>query len=501
MKKIIFTIVVFLIVHCTLNIEDCICQWQPDVRLTNNPFGSWTSYNNAKCVASSGTIVHVVWWDYRDGNDEIYYKRSTDAGVTWGADTRLTNCTDNSMYPSISVSGSFVHVVWQDYRDGNFEIYYKRSIDEGVNWGTDTRLTNNTAGSSCPSVAVSGSFMHISWYDNRDGNYEIYYKRSTDAGVSWGADTRLTNNSAESSFPSVTVSGSVVHVVWFDYRDGNDEIYYKRSTDAGISWGADTRLTNYSYDSEHPSVAVSGSVVYVVWIDGRDGNAEIYYKRSTDAGVSWGTDTRLTNNSAYSHHPSVTVSSSVVHIVWQDTRDGNDEIYYKRSSDAGINWGADTRLTTNTSYSWYPSVAVSSSVVNVVWMDGRDGNLEIYYKRDPSGNTIGIINISSEIPSSYSLQQNYPNPFNPTTKIRFGIANTPLNPLFPIESGSSTRGEMISLKVFDITGKEVVTLVNEQLAPGTYTVDFEGTNFPSGIYFYRLQTEGFINTKMMILLK
>ncbi len=163
--------------------------------------------------------------------------------------------------------------------------------------------------------------------------------------------------------------------------------------------------------------------MHVVWHDNRDGNYEIYYKRSTDAGVSWGADTRLTNNTASSEYPSVAVSGSVVHVVWRDDRDGNYEIYYKRSTDAGVSWGADTRLTNNTAYSSYPSVAVSGSVVHVVWHDNRDGNWEIYYKRNPTGNTIGIKNISSEIPSSYSLEQNYPNPFNPITKIKFDITN------------------------------------------------------------------------------
>jgi hypothetical protein len=202
MKKIIFTL---FIIHCSLLIANA--QWQPDVRLTNNPASSWTSYNNAWCVASNGNVVHVVWHDYRDGNWEIYYKRSTDGGLSWGADTRLTNNTANSKSPSVALSGSVVHVVWEENRDGNYEIYFKRSTDAGVSWGTDTRLTNNTADSWYPSVALSGSVVHVVWSDNRDGNYniEIYYKRSTDAGVSWGADTRLTNDSFYSTSPSVAV--------------------------------------------------------------------------------------------------------------------------------------------------------------------------------------------------------------------------------------------------------------------------------------------------------
>jgi hypothetical protein len=378
-----------------------------------------------------------------------------------------------------------VHVVWVGTRDGNPEIYFKRSTDAGASWETDIRLTNNTAASNYPSVSVSGSVVHVVWADFRDGNDEIYYKRSTDAGVSWGVDTRLTNNTANSEYPSVTVSGSVVHVVWYDERDGNPEIYYKRSTDAGVSWGTDTRLTNNTAFSVSPSVSVSGSVVHVVWRDIRDGNWEIYYKRSTDAGVSWESDTRLTNNTANSDLPSVTVSGSGVHVVWVDFRAGNSEIYYKRSIDAGVSWETDTRLTSNTATSNFPSVSISGSVVHVVWSDFRDGNDEIYYKHDPTGNPVGIQIISSEVPKEFKLKQNYPNPFNPTTQINFQI---------PIEG-------LVKLSVYDMSGKEVATLVNESLTPGYYTYNFNGSNLSTGAYFYRLVTSNSVITKRAVLVK
>jgi hypothetical protein len=492
MKKIIFFLVFVLIVHCTLKIEDCLAQWEPDVRLTNDPSGSFTSRNNAWNIASSGSVVHVVWRDHRDGNPEIYYKRSTDAGVTWGADTRLTNNINNSFSPTVSISGLVVHVLWWDYRDGNGEIYYKRSTDAGVSWGADTRLTNNIAESSYPSVAVSGTLVHVVWEDIRDGNLEIYYKRSQDTGVSWGADTRLTNNTSNSEYPSVAVSGSFVHVMWRDLRDGNYEIYYKRSTNGGVSWGTDTRLTNNTANSYDPSVSVSDSLVHVVWIDQRDGNYEIYYKRSTDVGVSWGADTRLTNNNAYSEFPSIAVSGSIVHTVWMDRRDVNYEIYYKRSTDGGETWGLDTRLTNDTAYSYFPSIAVSGNIVLTVWQDNRDGNYEIYYKRNPTGNPTGIVNINAEIPVEYSLSQNYPNPFNPSTKIKFAI---------PVCHSSGSWNPVITLKIFDLLGREVATLVNEQLSPGTYETEWNPSNYPSGVYFYTLKTNGYTETKKMILIK
>ena len=465
-------------------------QWQPDVRLTNSTGISYTSDNNAWCIAASDSVVHVVWYDDRDGNYEIYYKRSTNAGESWGADLRLTNNTAWSKRPSVTVSNLDVHIVWYDERDGNNEIYYKRSTDGGISWGADTRLTNDPSDALYPSVSVSGSVVHVVWEDNRDGSYEIYYKRSSDTGVSLETDTQWTNMNAWTEYPSVTVSGSVVHVVWEDERNGNYEIYYKRSIDDGLSWEIDTRLTNNTARSNRPSVTVSGSVVLAVWVDERDGNEEIYFKRSTDGGESWSLDTRLTNNTSFSRKPSVRASGSTVHVVWYDYRDGGPEIYYKRSSDAGVSWETDTRLTNNIYNSYYSSVAVSGSVVHVVWIDERDWDAEIYYKRNLTGNVTGLENSDLNIPNEFLLLQNYPNPFNPSTKI----------------SWQSPVGSWQTLKIYDVLGNEVATLVDEYKPVGEYEVEFDvsqdsSPDIASGIYFYQLCAGSFIQTKKMILIK
>jgi hypothetical protein len=103
------------------------------------------------------------------------------------------------------------------------------------------------------------------------------------------------------------------------------------------------------------------------------------------------------------------------------------------------------------------------------------------------GDTIitNINKINYELPTSYSLFQNYPNPFNPNTKINYQISKL----------------ANVKMVVYDATGKLVSTLVNEKQSPGTYEVTFDGSNLPSGIYFYRLTTEGFSETKKMILMK
>ena len=371
-------------------------QWLPDVRLTFDPAFSSTPFSDSRCIAigstGAGEVLHLVFFEERDGNREIYYKRSTNGGTSWSPDLRLTNNAAISHFPSIAASGAVVHVVWEEYRDGNAEIYYKRSSDAGVSWGADSRLTNNSAHSLSPSVAVAGDLVHLTWYDLRDGNSEVYYKRSDDGGLNWGIDTRLTNNPASSTVPAIAVSGTIIHIAWEEYRHGSPEIYYKRSTDGGIAWGIDTRLTNNSANSFSPSIAASGSDVSIAWFDQRDGNLEIYHKHSVDDGLNWGADKRVTTNTAVSNYPSVSVSGSNVHLVWFDERDGGTEIYYNHSTDSGTTWATDFRLTSDSARSTDPCVAVSGSTVHVLWTDARDngptynGNYEIYYKRHPSGN-------------------------------------------------------------------------------------------------------------------
>jgi hypothetical protein len=89
--------------------------------------------------------------------------------------------------------------------------------------------------------------------------------------------------------------------------------------------------------------------------------------------------------------------------------------------------------------------------------------------------------------NTYFLYQNYPNPFNPKTQISYQIPNSEV--------------QNVNLKVFDILGKEVATLVNEKQSPGNYQVEFDGTDYPSGVYFYRLQSGSYSETKKMILLR
>ena len=96
-----------------------------------------------------------------------------------------------------------------------------------------------------------------------------------------------------------------------------------------------------------------------------------------------------------------------------------------------------------------------------------------------------IQNITSQTPEGFELSQNYPNPFNPSTKISFSIPSSGLT----------------KLTVFDISGREIAQLVNEELSSGTYEYTFDAGSLTSGAYFYRIEANGFTETKKMLLIK
>jgi hypothetical protein len=111
-------------------------------------------------------------------------------------------------------------------------------------------------------------------------------------------------------------------------------------------------------------------------------------------------------------------------------------------------------------------------------------------------NLTGITPVSNQIPSGFKLYQNYPNPFNPSTRIKFDIAN-------PLSGGvPEGRGGLVRLTIFDLLGREISTLVNDNLAAGTYEITWNGSNYPSGIYFYKLvNTKGNSFSRKMLLIK
>jgi photosystem II stability/assembly factor-like uncharacterized protein len=181
---------------------------------------------------------------------------------------------------------------------------------------------------------------------------------------------------------------------------------------------------------------------------------------------------------------------------WVNTQISNDStsLYFANNETGWICSGSTIRKTTNGGVNWsiqqVPAPAIR--VKSVFFRDSERGWVVGGYggiMRTLTGG-IGIELVSAEIPRNYSLGQNYPNPFNPATKIRFQI------PAFV-----ETTRRVVSLRIYDILGKEISTLINEELKPGTYEVEWNAASYSSGVYFYSLMTNNFTQTKKMVVLK
>ncbi|MDI6916466.1 MAG: sialidase family protein [Thermoplasmatales archaeon] len=187
-----------------------------------------------------------------------------DANQAWSSNTKLSYEALNPCRPEICVDGNNIYVVWSDARYENpeyeygqdFEIFFKKSGDGGMTWTDDIRLTNNsyqkTADYWCsdtdPRIAVNGNNIHVVWDRNIGSLYtpnsELYYIKSANGGETWDNEKQLTNSSGSATASNIAVNEEEVYVVWADDREGSDKLYYKHSEDNGANWDEEIKLSD-----------------------------------------------------------------------------------------------------------------------------------------------------------------------------------------------------------------------------------------------------------------
>jgi hypothetical protein len=358
-------------------------QWTQAKRLT---WTSGDSFSPATAVDSSNAI-NVVWADYTPGNSEIFFKRSGDGGTTWSEGKRLTWTSGDSYEPAIGIdSGDTIHVVWDSDVPGNYEIFYMRSSDGGINWSAAQRLTWSSGWSEYPAIAIDSSdTIHVVWQDDKPGNLEIYSIRSSDGGANWSAVKRMTWTSGSSGCPAITRgTTNTIHVVWQDDTPGDNEIYCRKSTDGGSTWSSAKRLTWNSGDSYDPAIARdSGNGIHVVWNDETTGHPEIHYRKSSDGGTTWSGVKRLSWSIRPHGHPALAISSdSAIHVTYEDNASPHYVIFYRKSTDGGAFWGPHEYLSWTWIDSYNPAIASDSlGNLHVVWWAYIPGNVDIFYTK------------------------------------------------------------------------------------------------------------------------
>jgi len=361
-----------------------------------------------------------------------------------------------------------------------------RSVDGGQNWET---INNGFVNLDIRAlVAKDNGYLFAGTNDSPDGT--VF--RSADNGDNW---VRVDN------FPTgVAINGLAVGL--------NGEIiatasgYHnlcQKSTDDGITWqdikyGQDIGCGKVAFNSAGDLFSASwgqgfwklpaGDTTWITitsnygynWIPSLfvASNDYLYAggSRSTDNGLTW---TSLSLNQGYTAF----AENSIGHIFCGTTNYGSG---VWRSTDYGDTWEQIN--------SGLPTMDVRSVAVDSEdYLYAGPWGYSLFKTTTPTITDVSEINFA---PTSFSLEQNYPNPFNPSTTIKYTIPNVTL---------SGVEGSRVRLKVYDVLGNEIVTLVNEEKPIGTYELNWNAANLPSGVYFYRLQAGSFVETKKMILLK
>jgi photosystem II stability/assembly factor-like uncharacterized protein len=335
--------------------------------------------------------------------------------------------------------------------------------------GTLTNTIRTSDGGTTWNISINGGGTIMSFVDQNTGyalKYGSFYdtvSKTTNSGLNWtfvsqlGAPglfiwtkiwfINLTTGYAGGSISTIHAAGSYIY----------------KTTDSGNNWtsvhGNYGMYYAASYDIYFLNDMLGFSLDNVL--------NSYYFNKTTNAGQNW-----------------VIINIQQMNSV--------------RFTDANNGWlcGPNGSIlhTTNGGTNWVSQLSGVSVQLNELYMLNQNtgwivGNSGIILKTTDGGPS-GINPISNEVPQEYRLYQNYPNPFNPVTKIKFSI---------PPSKG--VGGMNVRIVIYDLLGRGVTTLVNEQLKPGSYEVEWDGSYYPSGVYIYRLQTETFSETKKMILLK
>lgn len=405
--------------NMTINFENA-------TNLTNNPSDSVYG----QIDAASEENVYIVWQDSVPGpvgnrNYDIFFKRSSDAGATFGKEINLSNNNGFSEHPQLASSGNNVYVVWADNSfSANREIFFARSIDGGSTFGDPINLSNNNGDSYNQDIFAFGDNVYIVWLDKenadvrRNANGSILLKSSVDGGSTFGQTLDLSNNSNANanSFPKITAYNSHVYVIWNveqdirqsspdeagDRNNNNTGLYFVKSSDRAASFGAPSKLTRPDQEFGKAQIAASGEDVYIVW-GGSHLNkiSDLFFMKSINNGDTFLDPVAITNNNNNNNNNDrnnlnpLNVEIAIdkagndnnnLYVAWQSLtpaagQNNKEEILFKMSSDNGNTFGDTLNLSNNHDISECPSLTIFGGKVYVAWEDLTPGNHEILFTK------------------------------------------------------------------------------------------------------------------------
>jgi hypothetical protein len=359
--------------------------------LTNNPMDS--VYGQ---VAAWNSNVYLLWQDSIPSdhtNYDIFIKKSNDNGTTFGSSVNLSNNSGFSEHPQIAAYDNNVYAIWADDTSGNREVLFTRSVDNGTSFDKIKNLSNNTSDSFNQEIAVFGDTVYVVWLDQseEDDETNILLKASGDGGETFGRTVNISSNANQETFPKVAAFEGSVYIAWntadnlLDERD-NEGLFFVRSLDGGNTFDNIIKL-NHENDFGELQIAAFDETVYVAsgGLPSVDVNGVLFTK-SNDGGRSFSEPVTIDENGRFVNSLNVEVSAydeRFSYVAAQVSVSGNEEILLLEMTDN--NSTKVLNLSNNPKISECPSIAIEGDNIYVVWEDMTPGNHEILYAKGTRG--------------------------------------------------------------------------------------------------------------------
>jgi hypothetical protein len=358
-------------------------------------------------MAVSGNNVYIVWNDNSTGKFVISFAKSTDRGTTFGTSIDISKKIGSSGSPQLAVVGNNVYVVWQMKTTSKYEIFFAKSTDGGATFGTPVNISNNSGDSSYPKILMSGNNIYVVWsYTVTNKDYDVLFTKSTDGGATFSTAVNISNNLGDSGLPQMAVSGNNIYVTWENNGAGNFEVFVAKSNDNGNTFAPPVNVSNNAAPSGAPQIIASGNNVYVVWMDKTPGNYDIFVAKSTDKGSTFGTPVNVSNTPKDSGYPQITASGNNIYVVWTETiSNKNYDVFFAKSTDSGATFSTPINITNNMGPSGWALIAAPDNIY-VTWEDSTPGNYDIFIAKSTDGGaTFGTAVNVSNTPEDSTFKQ------------------------------------------------------------------------------------------------
>lgn len=302
-----------------------------------------TTGHGSPSIAVDSDNLYAVWEDDRFGYEELYFTYSSKDSIKFSRDLYVVSETGSQALPSIAVLNRTVYIVMMNKKTWDVEFTEGHQVNGIYRFSRTVRINDDVPGNwhYAPSIAVDNkNNLYVVWLDARNNDYDVYFSHGKKENGKWHFNRNIRVNddtvNASQYTPSISYDNGKVHIVWYDDRNGDLDVYLSTGRLENDNWkfGENTRINDDTGDSlqMHPAVAARKDEVYIVWEDGREGDLNLYISKGSEknGSIEFGKNIRVNDIKGVHYSPQIEIAGDNIYIVWQGEINDSGDIYFSQ---------------------------------------------------------------------------------------------------------------------------------------------------------------------------